>query len=229
MAATRADFKNYYDSGADYGPAGYDVRHNISATGVYALPFGHGQEFLANANRGIDWLVDGWKVSTGVVGYSGFPDTPVGPGNNSLSYGNSRPNQYRKLKITNRSVDHWFGTDPSVTPCLGPDNGICAFGTPADNGHGGTLFGTAKPGSLRGPRLSQCGHVGPSRTSASSASTRWVFALTPSMPSTSPAYGNPDNNISDVDSTGNTFFGNVSNQATRSNSRTLQFSARYHF
>ena len=43
------------------------------------------------------------------------------------------------------------------------------------------------------------------------------------------SYGNPDNNISDVDSTGNTFFGNVSNQATRSNSRTLQFSARYHF
>jgi hypothetical protein len=221
-------FQNYYDSGADYGPAGYDVRHNISATGVYALPFGHGKEFLANANRGIDWLVDGWKVSTGVVGYSGFPDTPVGPGNNSLSYGNSRPNQYRKLKITNRSVDHWFGTDPSVTPCLGPDNGICAFGTPADNGHGGTLFGTAKPGSLRGPGFLNV-DMSAFKDFRIFGEHSVGFRFDAFNALNIASYGNPDNNISDVDSTGNTFFGNVSNQATRSNSRTLQFSARYHF
>ena len=35
-------FQNYYDSAADYGPAGYDVRHNVSCTGVYALPVGRG-------------------------------------------------------------------------------------------------------------------------------------------------------------------------------------------
>ena len=31
-------FQNYYDAAADYGPAGYDVKHNLSFTGVYALP-----------------------------------------------------------------------------------------------------------------------------------------------------------------------------------------------
>ena len=30
---------------------------------------------------------------------------------------NSRPNQYRKLKIVNRTHDNWYGTDPSATPC----------------------------------------------------------------------------------------------------------------
>ena len=31
-------FQNYYNAAADYGPAGYDVKHNLSFTGVYALP-----------------------------------------------------------------------------------------------------------------------------------------------------------------------------------------------
>ena len=44
-------FQNYYNSAADWGPAGYDVRHNLSANGVYALPFGRGQQFLSNVNR----------------------------------------------------------------------------------------------------------------------------------------------------------------------------------
>ena len=43
-------FQNYYNSSADYGPAGYDIRHNASATAVYALPVGRGKEFLSSAN-----------------------------------------------------------------------------------------------------------------------------------------------------------------------------------
>ena len=41
-------FQNYYNSAADMGPAGYDVKHNVSATGVYALPVGRGKEFLSS-------------------------------------------------------------------------------------------------------------------------------------------------------------------------------------
>jgi len=36
-------FQNYYDTGANYGPAGYDIKYNVSATAVYALSVGHGQ------------------------------------------------------------------------------------------------------------------------------------------------------------------------------------------
>ena len=56
--------------------------------------------------------------------------------------GNSqRANHYRQLKIVHRSNSHWFGTDPSATPCptAGVDNGVCAYGQPA----AGT-FGTAQ-------------------------------------------------------------------------------------
>ena len=44
-------FQNYYDSAADWGPAGYDIKHNISGTAVYALPVGRGQPYLSGVNR----------------------------------------------------------------------------------------------------------------------------------------------------------------------------------
>ena len=141
-------FQNYYDSHADYGPAGYDVRHNFSATAVYSLPLGHGQQFLSSANRVVDEAIGGWKISTAMVAYSGFPETITGPGNNSNSYGNSRVTQYRKLKVVGRSNENWWGTDASATPCTtaGVDNGTCAFGVPASN-----VFGTERNGAVRGP------------------------------------------------------------------------------
>ena len=110
-------FQNYYNPAADMGPAGYDVKHDLSATGVYALPIGRGKEYLSGANRIVDEAIGGWKLSTAVVAYSGFPETITGPGNNSNSYGNSRVNQYRTLKVVHRSNENWFGTDPSATAC----------------------------------------------------------------------------------------------------------------
>ena len=115
-------FQNYYDSAADYGPAGYDVRHNFSTTAVYALPVGRGKEFARNVSGFVDEIIGGWKLSLAGVVYSGFPETPTGGSatSNANSFGNSRPNQYRALKIINRSINQWFGTDPSASPCFTP-------------------------------------------------------------------------------------------------------------
>jgi Carboxypeptidase regulatory-like domain/TonB-dependent Receptor Plug Domain len=214
-------FQNYYDSAADWGPAGYDVRHNVSATGVYALPVGRGQEFLSNSNRIVDEAIGGWKISAAGVGYSGFPETITGPGNNSNSYGNARPNQYRKLKITGRSIDHWYGTDASATPCTTPglDDGVCAFGAPAPN-----TFGTARNGNTRGPKFLNVDmsafkdfHVIREQTVGFRFDAFNAFNIV--------SYGNPDTGITDSN------FGNISNQSTptRSAERHLQFSANYRF
>lgn len=220
-------FQNYYDSAADFGPAAYDVRHNFSATGVYALPIGHGKQYLSGANRVLDEVVGGWKVSTAAVIYSGFPETILGPGNNSNSFGNSRPNQYRALKIVNRSIDNWYGTDPSAIPCTTPgvDNGVCAFGAPAPN-----TFGDAKNGNTRGPRYLNVDmsafkdfHTFREQTFGFRFDAFNAFNIV--------SYGNPDTNIGDAT------FGNISNQgsangipqAVRSTERRLQFSANYRF
>src|ERR1700723_2430752 len=213
-------FQNYYNSAADIGPAGYDVRHNISGTGVYALPVGRGQQFLPSANRVLDEAIGGWKIAVAGVGYTGFPQGLTGPGNNSNSDGNSRPNQYRKLVIRNRSIFNWFGTDPSAIPCSQPgvDNGVCAFGVPAP-----TTFGTSSNGAVRGPGFLNVdmsafkdfhlfeGHTIGFRFDAFNA-----FNIV--------SYGNPDTGITDT-----TFGDIVSGESIRSTERRLQFSAKYTF
>jgi hypothetical protein len=226
-AGGQGAFQNYYDSAADFGPAAYDVRHNFSATGVYALPIGHGKQYLSGANRVLDEVVGGWKVSTAAVVYSGFPETILGPGNNSNSFGNSRPNQYRALKIVNRSIDNWYGTDPSAIPCTTPgvDNGVCAFGAPAPN-----TFGDAKNGNTRGPRYLNV-DMSAFKDFHTFREQTFGFRFDAFNAFNIASYGNPDTNIGDAT------FGNISNQgaangipqAVRSTERRLQFSANYRF
>ena len=213
-------FQNYYNSAADWGPAGYDVRHNISFNGTYALPFGQGKDFLSHSNRLVDGALGGWRISVAGVAYTGFPETVYlnNNYNNSDSYGNSRPNQYRALKVVNRSLTNYFGTDPSATPCAANmNNGVCAFGLPAPN-----TFGTASNGDVRGP-----GYLNVDMSAFKDFRTfreqvigfRFdafnVFNIA--------SYGNPDTNLQD------TTFGNVADQTVRSQERRFQFSAHYRF
>jgi hypothetical protein len=220
-------FQNYYDSAADWGPAAYDVRHNLSGTGVYALPIGQGKQYLSGVNRAVNEAIGGWKVSTAAVVYSGFPETINGPGNNSNSFGNARPNQYRALRIVNRSIDNWYGTDPSAIPCSTPgvDNGLCAFGAPAPN-----TFGDARNGNTRGPRYLNV-DMSAFKDFAIIREQTLGFRFDAFNAFNIVSYGNPDTNIGDAT------FGNISNQGTangisqavRSTERKLQFSANYRF
>jgi len=212
-------FQNYYNSAADDGPAGYDVRHDLSATGVYALPFGSGKEFLSGAGRVMDEVVGGWKLSTAVVSYSGFPENITGGSSNSSSYGSNRVNQYRPLKVTHRSNENWFGTDPSAAPCTtaGVDDGACAFGVPANN-----TFGTSHNGAVRGPGFFNEDlsafkdfHIVGEHTVGFRFDAFNAFNIV--------SYGNPDTGITD------SHFGNVSLSGPRSTERHLQFSAKYTF
>jgi hypothetical protein len=212
-------FQNYYDSGASDGPAGYDIKHNLTATGVYALPVGRGKEHFSSASRVLDEVIGGWKVSTAVVAYSGFPETILGGSNNSNSYGPNRVNQYRKLKVVGRNHANWFGTDASAVPCLtaGVNNGTCAFGVPANN-----TFGTSHNGSVRSPDYFNVDmsafkdfHLFENHTVGFRFDAFNAFNIV--------SYGNPDTGIGDSN------YGNVSLQSPRSVERHLQFSAKYSF
>ena len=213
-------FQNYYNSAADYGPAGYDVHHNVSGTGVYALPVGHGQQFLSGANRVVDEAIGGWKIAMAGVGYSGFPETITGGSNNSNSYGSNRVNQYRKLKISHHGINNWFGTDPSATPCTTPgvDNGICAFGVPAVN-----AFGTSSNGSVRGPGyLNVDASIFKSFTIFREQAFQFRFDAFNAFNIVS--YGNPDTTLTDAT------FGQIASQnSIRSQERRFQFSGKYSF
>ncbi|MDQ2833718.1 MAG: TonB-dependent receptor [Acidobacteriota bacterium] len=210
-------FQNYYDGHADYGPAGTDVTHNISGLANYALPFGRGRQFLSGANRIVDGVIGGWKISSSGFFYTGLPQSITAQGNNSNSYGVSRANQYRALKIVHRSIGNWFGTDPSAIPCTTPgvDNGVCAFGAPASNS-----FGTSSNGSVRGP--------GYWTADASAFKDFHLFSehvfdvrFDAFNVFNHPSYTNPDTGINDSN------FGQAI--GVRSQERHIQLSARYSF
>jgi hypothetical protein len=217
-------FQDGYNSRADYGPAGQDVRHNLSAIVVYALPVGRGKEFGAHVNRLLDELVGGWSISSTMVAFTGLPDTLSAPNNsNSNSFGQARPNQYRKLKIANRSISNWWGTDPSATPCNGEaDNTVCAYGDAAAN-----TFGTAAIGTERDPGFYQVNsslfkdfHI--------TERQKLGFRLDAFNVLNTADYGAPDSNITDFnpDPTKNQF-GLIN--SVRNEERRLQLALHYTF
>ncbi len=209
-----------YNLRGDYGPSELDVRHNLSANGSYAIPFGRGQLYGANTNRALDLVAGGWTISSTAIVYSGLPITILSPANNNTnSYGNNfggaRANRYRRLNIVNRSTNNWFGTDPSAVPCTGADNGVCAYGPQLANS-----FGTAGVGTERAAGFEQVDaslfkdfHITEGQSVGFRADAFNVMNLV--------SYGNPDSHVND-----NTF-GQIT--SSRNGPRTIQFSAHYQF
>lgn len=218
--------QNGYDLNADYGPSGMDIRHSLNFVGVYDLPFGRGRAYGNNASRFVDAAFGGWRFATSAVLYTGFPVTIFGPNNsntNNNGWGLSRANQYRPMVISHRTIQNWWGTDPSAQPCLpdaqnatGADNGVCAYGVAASN-----TFGTARNSTERAPGYRQVDmslfkdfHLWKEQHILGFRADFFnIFNIA--------SYGNPDNGINDSS------WGLIS--TVRSPARQIQLSLHYMF
>jgi len=212
--------QNGYDLNADYGPSAMDARHSLNFVGVYNLPFGHGRTYGGSASGFLDAVFGGWKVATSAILYSGLPVTIFGPNNsntNNGGWGFSRANQYRPMVIRSRSINNWWGTDPSAQPCLtsGVDNGTCAYGSA-----GSFAFGSAHNSTERAPGYRQVDtslfkdfHAWREQVVGFRADFFNIFNIA--------SYGNPDNNITDSS------FGQIT--SVRSPARQIQLSLHYIF
>jgi len=146
-ASQSAYWQDSYNGSADYGPAFFDAPHIFSFSGYYDLPFGRGKQYGGNMNRFADLAVGGWKVGAIASLHSGMPITMMSTEYYAVNQRTDRANHYRQLIVRNRSVDHWFGTDPSAIPCTtGVNNGTCAYGEESSTG-----LGTAGVGTERAP------------------------------------------------------------------------------
>ncbi|WP_035354948.1 TonB-dependent receptor [Edaphobacter aggregans] len=217
ISGSTGAFQDAYNPQADYAPSGQDVRHNLNAVGVYALPFGRDQLYGTHMNRVLDLVAGGWKISSSVIAFTGLPITIQAPNvsNTNNNFSTARANHYRKLIIRNRSIDNWWGTDPSAVPCNGPDNGICAYGVAAPN-----TFGTASTNSERVPGFAQIDasafkdfHITEKHLIGFRVDAFNLFNIA--------SYQNPDSSVTDAN------FGQITN--TRSKERNLQLNLHYAF
>ena len=220
--------QNAYDMRAEWGPAGMDTRHNVSVTGVYDLPFGHGRKFGASMNPVVNAVVGGWRLSGADVYYSGFPVTVNSPANYSSAVnaftGAARPNLLRPLKVTGRSIAAYYGTNvqivnnvpqPGYACAPNTDNGTCIFAQQPNN-----AFGTVRPGSLSGPSFQNI-DMAVAKTLTVWHEHRLDFRADFFNAFNIADYGQPDSGVTDAN------FGQIS--GTVSNARSTQLSLKYAF
>jgi hypothetical protein len=140
----------------EYGNCDYDVRHNLSAFGIYEIPFRSRQTLLRLA-------FSGWQVSQTAFLHSGLPfsvvSAPYTANNNGVfqgsgpQYSNRVPGVplYRKSPVTGVTQSgslQWLNpdafasvVDPSTGACAGGDSpGNCQFGDSGRNNYRGPHF-----------------------------------------------------------------------------------------
>jgi len=123
----------------DWGPAATDVSHLASVNGSYELPLGPQKQFLRNASKPVNAVVEGWTVSAILNAQSGFPFTPqlgYNPTGNGDTRNPVRPNWNPAFSgnLYPRTVGQYFNPQAFSTPAAG-------------------TFGNVSRDALRGPGL----------------------------------------------------------------------------
>jgi hypothetical protein len=98
------------DPGAEKGNADYDIRQRFVLSYTYALPFGRGGRFGADANEFVDALIGGWQV-VGIDAFqTGFPFTITSSTNSANSTGQNRPDRVPRVSLipAHRGPLQWY-------------------------------------------------------------------------------------------------------------------------
>ena len=140
----------------EYGNCDYDVRHNLSAFGIYAIPFHSGHALLRQ-------MFGGWQVSQTVFMHSGIPfsvlSAPYTANNNGIfqgsgpQYANRVPGVpiYRRAVVsgvTQTGSRQWLNPD-AFSSVVDPSTGACAGGDSPAN----CQFGNSGRNQYRGPHF----------------------------------------------------------------------------
>jgi hypothetical protein len=112
---------------AERGRSNFDVRHRLSASYSYDLPFGKGRRYLADSGW-VSSFLSGWQTFGIVTLQSGRPFTVAllseidnsGTGRSILGFGaNDRPNVVGNPRLANPSPGQWFNQSAFAFPAPG--------------------------------------------------------------------------------------------------------------
>jgi len=140
----------------EYGNCDYDVRHNLSAFGIYEIPF-------HSSHRLLRQTLSGWQISQTAFLHSGLPfsvlSAPYTANNNGIFQGsgpqfaNRVPGVplYRKTPVsgvTRTGSRQWLNPD-AFASVVDPSTGACAGGDSPAN----CQFGNSGRNNVRGPHF----------------------------------------------------------------------------
>jgi len=99
------------------GNSDFDIRHNLTLSWTYALPFGRGRAFLRDARGPVNALLGGWRLNSIDTFKRGSPFTPVMTSSllNSGSAG-QWPNRIGPGRLDDPSIHAWFNTADFLSP-----------------------------------------------------------------------------------------------------------------
>ena len=115
------------NTAAERGRSNFDVRHRLSVSYGYDLPFGKGRTFVADGGV-LSAILSGWQTFGIVTLQSGRPFTVAllpeidnsNTGRSTLGFGaNDRPNVVGSAKLSHRTSDQWFNTSAFAFPTFG--------------------------------------------------------------------------------------------------------------
>ena len=111
-------YSNLYNRKADYGPSGNDIRHRLTFSSVYRLPFGTGQRWASSGPA--RYLVGGWSIGNLTNLQSGAPFTILTQTNNTNvnSAGAQRADVIGDPYAGPQTVARWFNTAAFAQPAI---------------------------------------------------------------------------------------------------------------
>ena len=110
--------QNSFNLAAERGRSNFDVRHRLSASYTWALPFGRTKRYL-NDDNWVSTVLSGWETAGIITLQSGRPFTVMllpdidnsGTGRSILGFGNNdRPNVIGNPELANPTTAQWFNT-----------------------------------------------------------------------------------------------------------------------
>lgn len=92
----------------DRASSGFDIRHRLTHSMNWSLPFGRGRRW-SFSSRSVDMLLGGWDANVILTAQTGLPFTPTLLTSVSNA-GASRPNRLKSGKLDKRDPAQWFDT-----------------------------------------------------------------------------------------------------------------------
>ncbi len=199
-----AYWQNTYDPDAEWGPAFYDVRHNLVFSATYDLPFGVGRAHGSQWPAIVDAFLGGWRIGGIVQTRTGLPVTVIDSRARSLQgeRGNERPNCVGDPVPSDQSIDRWLDINAFSMVPLG-------------------TFGNCPVGVARGPRYTNMDLMLAKRVSLGT-DTYGEFRIEAFNALNHPSFGAPARDIS-VPNT----FGTITN--TVSSPRVVELVFKFYF